>query len=231
MEIVRLNKYLRNSGLGSRRKVEELILEGRIAINGTTQKNLSTSVLPGDVVTLDGKPLKGVEEHVYYLLNKPAGYECTHKSHTNEKIIYDLFPKDPPLFSVGRLDKETTGLLIVTNDGEFANQVIHPSSNIIKEYEASTVEEIEISHLARLKKGGIVEMTEVKPCLVEKLAKHIVKICVKEGKKREVRILVEKAHLTLTHLRRTKIGGLALGDLSLGTYKILTKEEMEKIFQ
>jgi 23S rRNA pseudouridine2605 synthase len=231
MEIMRLNKYLRNCGIGSRRKVEELILNGRVEINGVIQKNLGTQVLPEDHVTLDGKPLVEIKELVYYVLNKPEGHECTHKSHKNEKTIYDLFPKYPPLFSAGRLDKDTTGLIIVTNDGEFANRVIHPSQNIIKEYEASTLEEIQIAHLSRLKKGALVENSEVKPCHVEKLSKHVVRICVKEGKKREVRILVEKAHLTLTHLKRTKIGSLALGDLPLGSYRILMKDEMAKIFQ
>jgi 23S rRNA pseudouridine2605 synthase len=231
MEKVRLNKYLRNAGIGSRRKVEELILEGRVAVNGAIHKDLSTLIGPHDQVTLDGKPLHPIETHVYYLFNKPEGYECTHKAHGNEKIIYDLFPKSPPIFSIGRLDKDTTGLLLLTNDGDFANKVIHPSSNIIKVYEATTAEEIKAVHLQRLKKGAIVEMCEIRPHAVETLRPHLVKISVKEGKKREVRILVKEAGLTLRHLTRTKIGGLDLGDLPLGKYRILTESEMLKIFQ
>ncbi len=231
MEKVRLNKYLRNAGVGSRRKVEELILEGRVSVNGVIQKNLSTLIEPEDMVALDSKPLQAIETLVYYIFNKPEGYHCTHKAHGDEKIIYDLFPKSPPLFSIGRLDKDTTGLLILTNDGEFANKVIHPSSNILKEYEATTAEEIKIEHLNRIKKGAIVEMTEVRPHNVQKLSSHRVKICVKEGKKREVRILVKEAGLSLTHLTRTKIGGLDLGNLPLGEYKILTETEKLKIFQ
>ena len=131
MEKVRINKYLRNCGAGSRRKVEELILNGKVSINGNIIKELGTSVEPGDSVLVNGKEVNMIETLVYYMLNKPKGYLCTHKSHNNELTIYDLFPKSPPLFSIGRLDKDTTGLLLVTNDGDFANLVIHPSSNII----------------------------------------------------------------------------------------------------
>ncbi len=231
MEKLRLNKFLRNCGLGSRRAVEELILAGKVKINGVTTQELGAQVSDSDLVTVNEKPVRATATFVYYILNKPKGYLCTHKSHNgDEPTIYDLFPKSPPLFSIGRLDKDTTGLLIVTNDGDFANKVIHPSSNITKEYIATTYDEILVSHLQRIKEGTVVENTKVTPHLVEKVSSNQVKIVIKEGKKREVRILVWEAGLDLKELTRTRIGGLHIGKLPEGHYRPLTENERLEIF-
>ncbi len=230
MEKVRINKYLRNCGIGSRRKVEDLILKGEVTVNGLISKDLSMLVGKSDTVAVSGKQVTPIETLVYYILNKPKGYECTHKSHNGEPTVYDLLPKSPPLFSVGRLDRETTGLLILTNDGDFANKVIHPSSNVIKTYIAETWDELTISKLQKIKEGTVVEETFIKPHAVEKISATKVQVEVKEGKKREVRILITDAGLSLKALSRTKIGKLTLGRLAEGSYKILLEEEKQQIF-
>lgn len=226
MEKVRLNKFLRNCGVGSRRDVENLILDGQIAINFVTTRELGTQVQDSDIVTLNGKPLSAIETFVYFMLHKPKGFLCSHKRYRDDKLIYDLLPKITPLFSVGRLDKDTTGLLLVTNDGDFANKVIHPSSNITKEYLVTTQEEVTPTHLNLLKKGTWVEETFIQPHLIEKLSETSIKVVVKEGKKREVRILVQDAGLTLLHLKRVKIGNLSLGDLPEGQFIPLSKQSL-----
>lgn len=230
MEKVRINKYLRNCGIASRRKVEELILAGKVSINGAVIKELGTLVDDADIVLVNGQKVSMHQTLIYYILNKPKGYLCTHKSHNNEPTIYNLFPKSIPLFSIGRLDKDTTGLLIVTNDGDFANLVIHPSSDVTKEYVATTIEEVTTFHLKQIIDGTIVEMTHVRPHLVKKLSPHTIKIVVKEGKKREVRILVSNAGLHLATLTRTKIGNLTLTDLPEGHFRPLTERERQLIF-
>jgi 23S rRNA pseudouridine2605 synthase len=230
MEKIRLNKFLRDSGVGSRRKVEEYILQGLVSINGIEVRDLSTKVSNEDEICLKGKKIETIKEKFYYLLNKPKGYHCTQSREHAEKIVYDLMPPDEGLFSVGRLDKDTEGLIIFTNDGDFANKVIHPSSDIKKEYVATTFEEIKIDNLQRIKDGTIIENSFIRPFDVQKMEKRKVKITIKEGKKREVRILLNDAGLKVESLTRVKIGGLTLCNLALGEYKILTSEERDAIF-
>jgi len=133
-------------------------------------------------------------------------------------------------FTVGRLDKDTSGLLIVTNDGEFTNQAIHPSSNIQKEYIAKTNHEITDLHLKTISAGTKIEGTFVKPIKVKKVRKGTLKVIVGEGKKREVRLLIEAAGLEVRELKRVRIGGLVLGNLPLGSWRPMTNKEKELIF-
>ena len=130
---MRLQKYLSLCGVASRRKSEQLINEGRVKVNGNKISEMGYKVNLNDIVELDNKIIKP-ENKIYIILNKPKNVICTHNDKTNRKTIYDIIDYKNKLFSVGRLDKETTGLIILTNDGDFANRVIHPSSNIIKEY-------------------------------------------------------------------------------------------------
>jgi 23S rRNA pseudouridine2605 synthase len=145
--------------------------------------------------------------------------------------VLDLFPpSEKRLFTVGRLDRETEGLLIVTNDGHFANQVIHPSSNVIKEYIVKTVQEITPAHLTSLSEGARVDDKWIRPVAVQKIRRGTFRISVKEGKKHEVRIMAEKANLKILELTRVRIGGLILGSLPLGTFRTLTSEDQQLIF-
>jgi 23S rRNA pseudouridine2605 synthase len=148
------------------------------------------------------------------------------------KLVLDLFQGiDKRLFTVGRLDKDTSGLLIVTNDGGFANRIIHPSSGIQKEYIAKTDKEISADHLKLIAAGTRVEGKWIKPLKVKKVRKGTVKVVVGEGKKREVRHLIEAAGLEVKELKRIRIGGLKLGDLPEGYWRKMTEREKEQIFE
>ena len=226
----RLSKVLAAAGVASRRACEELIFGGRVKVNGQIILIPQTMVDGKEEIIVDDNPIKAVEEKVYYLLNKPKGYICTNRRTKNTKIVLDLFKEeDKRLFTVGRLDKDTQGLLIVTNDGHFANKVMHPSSNILKEYLAKTQDDISDEHLKAISKGTLVEGTYVKPVKVTKVRKGTLKITIAEGKKREVRHLLASAGLDITEFTRIRIGQLLLGTLPLGSFRPLTKREKELV--
>lgn len=224
----RLSKVLAASGVASRRACEELIFKGRVKVNGEVVLLPQTLVnLDKDAVTLDGKSITAEEEKVYYLLNKPAGYVCSTRGGPSTKLVLDLFKdsEERRLFTVGRLDKDTEGLLIVTNDGHFANRVIHPSSNIEKEYLAKTDQEITHEHLVAIGHGTLVEGCFVKPIKVVKVRRGVVKVTLSEGKKHEVRLLLNAAGLKVEELTRIRLGSLVLGPLPVGSWRHLSESE------
>lgn len=228
----RLSKVLAGAGVASRRACEELIFNGRVKVNGSVVLVPQTLVsLEEDTIYVNGQKISQEEKKVYYILNKPKGYTCTNDRENARKIVLDLFEGLPyRLFTVGRLDRDTTGLLIVTNDGLFAQQVIHPSADIAKEYLVKTDKEVFHEHLLSISEGTFVEGTWVKPTRVTKVRKGTLKVVVKEGKKREVRLLVEKCGLNVLELSRIRIGGLHLGPIPLGTWKEITENEKKAIF-
>jgi len=231
MEKKRLSKALAAAGISSRRAAEELIFAGRVQVNGETVKLPQHHVdWNTDRITVDGGTVKAEQKKVYYMLNKPPGYLCTNVRPGKKPIVLDLFPDTERLFTVGRLDRETTGLLLVTNDGHFANRVIHPSSNVIKEYIVKTLQEITAEHLETLSQGARVDEKWVRPVSVHKLRRGTFKICVKEGKKHEVRIIAERAGLKVTELTRVRIGSLLLGPLPLGQFRVLTERDKTLLF-
>lgn len=229
----RLSKALAAAGVASRRAAEELIFDGRIKVNGQVVKVPQTMVdWEKDEILVDEAPLRGEEKKVYFILNKPHGYVCSNTRLGSKKLVIDLFSHlNLRLFTVGRLDRDTTGLLLVTNDGHFTNQVIHPSSNISKEYLVKTSQEITDVHLKDISKGTYIEGSWIKPVRVEKVRKGTLKVVVKEGKKREVRLLVQNAGLDILELSRIRIGGLRLGPIPEGTFRELTEMEKKEIFQ
>lgn len=229
----RLSKALAAAGLASRRACEEIIFEGRVKVNGQVVHVPQTLVSwSEDKITVDEQPLQGEEKKLYYILNKPRGYVCSNTPMGTKKLVIDLFDeRDERLFTVGRLDRDTTGLLIVTNDGHFANKVIHPSSNILKEYIVKTTQEITDVHLKSIAKGTLIEGTWLKPVKVEKIRKGTLRVIVKEGKKREVRLFVQNAGLDILELSRVRIGGLRMGPIPEGTYKEMSETEKKVIFQ
>lgn len=231
MEKLRLAKYLAKCGIAARRKCEDLIVDGQVAVDGKVILKPEHHVDGSETITVNGKKIPPPEEKLYFILNKPKGYHCSPIPKEGAKMVLDLFEKEKKrLFTVGRLDRDTTGLLIVTNDGTFANKVIHPSANIRKEYVVKTVQEVTDIHLKIISKGTVVEETFVRPIKVEKIRKGTLKVVVKEGKKREVRRMVEAADLEILSLKRSRIGGLHLGDLPLGSYRTLSASEREQIF-
>lgn len=229
----RLSKILASCGIASRRACEELIFAGRVKVNDEIVKVPQTLVdLEKDRIEVDGKPIQQEEAKVYYLLNKPKGYICTSKRSEKTKTVLDLFEGESNrLFTVGRLDKDTEGLLLVTNDGHFANRVIHPSSNVVKEYLAKTNQEITHEHLTAISNGALVEGIFVKPIKLEKVRRGSLKVTIGEGKKREVRILLENAGLIVKELKRIRLGNLHLGALPVGCWRALTEREKKAIFE
>lgn len=234
MEITkkRLSKSLAAAGVASRRACETLIFDGHVKVNGTVTLLPQTLVGEEDRITVDDRVISQAEPKVYYIVNKPVGYVCSTKRGQNTKLILDLFEEvDYRLFTVGRLDKQTSGLLLVTNDGHFANRVIHPSSNVHKEYVAKTDSEITAEHLIAIGNGTLVEGTFVKPVSVSKVRRGTLKIIIAEGKKREVRRLLEAVGLTVNELHRVRIGSLTLGTLPIGFWRPMTERDKELIFE
>lgn len=232
MEKKRLSKALAAAGIASRRACEELIFHGRVQVNGETVKIPQTLVdWEKDKISVDGSGIRGEEEKVYYMLNKPTGYICSSVRPGNKPIVLDLFPNaEKRLFTVGRLDKESQGLLLVTNDGHFSNQVIHPRHQITKEYIVKTAQEITPESLSSLIEGARVDDRWVRPVSVSKVRRGTVRISVKEGKKHEVRILAERAGLLVLELKRIRIGGLVLGSLQEGAFRKLTDKDKQLLF-
>ncbi|NGX57681.1 MAG: putative RNA pseudouridine synthase [Chlamydiae bacterium] len=228
----RLSKALAAAGVASRRACEQLIFDGRVSVNGEVTLVPQTLVSwEEDEILVDGKPVSEEESKVYFAINKPKGYVCTNKRLSKRmKLVIDLFDEDRRLFTVGRLDKETEGLILVTNDGHFAQKLIHPSQNIQKEYVAKTDREINPQILEKISNGTVVEGVFVKPTKVEKVRKGTVKVTVSEGKKHEVRMLLENAGLNVQNLKRIRIGHITLGDIAVGNYRNLSQSEIEGVF-
>ncbi len=233
MEKKRLSKALAAAGVASRRACEELIFEGRVKVNGQVVKIPQTLVnWETDRIVVDEVGVSSEQKKVYYMLNKPAGYICTNSRPGRQKIVFDLVPQgNERLFTIGRLDKDTEGLILITNDGHFANDVIHPSSNITKEYVVKTAQEITPEHLETLSQGARVDDKWIRPVSVHKVRRGTFRIIVKEGRKHEVRIIAERAHLKVVELRRVRIGALTLGTLPLGECRVLTAREKELLLE
>ncbi len=170
MDKQRLSKVLAGAGVASRRACEELIFQGTVKVNGQTVKVPQTMVDPKiDRITVRDQPIAQKEDKVYYMLNKPKGFLCSTRGSSQSKLVLDLFMEEGHrLFTAGRLDKDTMGLIIVTNDGHFANQIIHPSANIQKEYLVKTDQEVSHDHLIAISQGTLVEGSFVKPIRIEK---------------------------------------------------------------
>lgn len=228
----RLSKALAKSGIASRRAAEELIFAGMVRVNGETILLPQFQVDPTtDTIEYKNRPIEVKKNFFYYVMNKPKGYLCTHERRTGEKLIYDLFPRTHSrLFTVGRLDKDTTGLLLVTNDGAFAQRIAHPSYNCEKEYLVCCSESITPSHIKKLQRGCLIEGKCAIPKRVEKVHKTGVTITLQEGIKREIRILIKQCNLTLLSLERIRIGKLLLKDLAIGTYREMTPREKACFF-
>lgn len=219
-------KYLAACGLGSRRACESPVKDGRVSVNGKVVTNLATRIDPAaDEVTIDGEPVKP-RELVYYLLNKPAGYTCSRSDAHAEKLVTELVPNDPPVWPVGRLDRETTGLLIVTNDGELTQRLTHPRHEKSKEYIVETEPPFTAKDIAAIRRGVILEDELTVPDRFEELEPGRYKIVIHEGRKRIIKRLVAYFGRQVVTLERTAIDRLRLEDLPPGRYRKLTRNEV-----
>lgn len=234
---IRLQKYLANNGILSRRKAEEAILEGKVKVDGQVITELGTKINPAiNKVEYEGKPVKNEEEKVYVLLNKPIGYVTTVKDQFNRDIVTDLIKEvKVKLLPVGRLDMYTSGALILTNDGDFIYRVTHPKHEIEKTYNVTLRGIIKNAQVEELEKGVKIEDYITKRAKVKILKidneKNIsrIQITIHEGKNRQVRKMCEAVGKKVLALHRAKIGSIDVKDLKIGEWRYLSKKEIEKL--
>ena len=232
----RLQKYLADSGIASRRKCEEFILEGKVEVNGNIVTELGTRVSENDIVKYNGKVVKPVEEKVYILLNKPIGYVTTAKDQFQRDTVLDLVKVNKRIVPVGRLDMYTSGALILTNDGEFVNKLTHPKNEVNKTYNVTLKGIIKEEEIEQLKNGVKIDETYItKPAKVKILKideeKNIsrIQITIHEGKNRQVRKMCEVINKKVLALHRSSIANIEVKDLKVGKWRYLTKKEIENL--
>jgi len=232
--LVRLQKFLADAGVASRRTGERFILEGRVSVNGETVRQLGSKVEPGhDQVAVDGKPVRA-RKLVYVALNKPAGCVCSRQDELNRPTIYELIPREwNTVQSVGRLDYNSEGLIFLTNDGQFALRLTHPRYGVRKKYLA-TVEGEVTREMLHLFKRGVYHEGERLQALAAKVIsgtrdKSVVELELGEGKNREVRRLFESQALTVKKLLRTQVGRIRLGELKPGKWRTLNAAEIKTL--
>ncbi len=226
---MRLAKALAEAGIASRRACEKLIIDGQVVVNCQVVSVPYQGVdWERDRVTVGGQVVRPGVKKRYYAFNKPVGYVCTQARIGQQRILSDLFPDDGErLFSVGRLDRATSGLILVTNDGGFAHQVMHPSFGVVKEYLVKVAQEVSHEHLVAMSQGTALQGVWVKPVAVNKIRRGTFKISLCEGRKHEVREIVYSAGLHLLTLTRIRIGSLVLGSLPEGTFRTLSQDEID----
>ena len=231
MSELRLNKYLSQQGMASRREADKLIAEGLVKVNGKIVTELGIKIDPAiDKVELDSIQMKEDKKLVYIALNKPKGYVCSMKpTREDPQIVTDLIAAHERVYPVGRLDKETTGLLLLTNDGTFVNKIIHPSSESEKEYEVIFAQQIPEGALQKLREGVKLVGEKTLPTQVKKIAPAKIRIILKEGKNRQIRRICQKVGFPVKNLKRIRIKTLELGDLPLGRWRYLSPKEVESL--
>lgn len=239
-EQIRLQKFMANSGIASRRKCEELILKGKVEVNGIKVKELGTKIDPKkDIIKFNNEIINKKEKNIYILLNKPIGYVTTLKDQFDRQSILDLVKVKERVVPVGRLDMYTSGAIILTNDGDFVYKVTHPKHEVEKTYTITVKGIIQNDEVEKLKQGVEIEDKEekykTKPAKVKILktdeAKGISRLEIKihEGKNRQVRKMCEAIGKKVLALHRTKIGNIDVKNLKLGTWRYLKKHEIEKL--
>ena len=233
---MRLQKFLASAGVASRRKAEELILQGKIKVNNKTITELGTKVDPdNDIIEYEEKRIKMQEELVYILLNKPIGYVTTAKDQFQRDSVMDLVKTNKRLVPVGRLDMYTSGALILTNDGDFVYKVTHPKHEIEKTYTVTIRDIVKNEEVEQLRRGVKIEDYITKPARVKILKtdeeKNIsrLEITIHEGKNRQVRKMCEAIGHKVLALHRSKIAGIGVKDIELGKWRYLTDKEIKKI--
>ncbi len=230
---IRLQKYLAQAGIASRRKAEEIILSGRVTVNGEKITQLGVKIEEAkDKVTLDGKIIQQQSQNIYIMLHKPKGYITSAKDQFNRLTVMDLLKGiNQRLVPVGRLDYDTSGLLILTNDGELTYKLTHPKHEVAKVYEALIKGSPSQEEIEAFMGGLIIEDYKTAPAQFEILSgnkyKSKVKITITEGRNRQVRKMCEAINHPVIGLKRIAIGKISLGDLKLAEYRHLTIKELE----
>ena len=235
---MRINKYLATLGIASRRSIDKLIFESKILVNGKIAIQ-GMEVNDTDEIIVNGEKIgnnlkKNSEEKVYFMLNKPLEILSSSSDNRGRKTVVDLIKTNKRIFPIGRLDYMTTGLIILTNDGELFNRLVHPKSEVYKKYCIKFLGEIKKMEIEQLKKGIDLEEGKTLPAKISSVKiennKTSMFISIREGRNRQVRRMIEKFGYKVLSLKREKIGELTLGDLPEGKYRELTKEEIEYLY-
>lgn len=235
MEKIRLQKIIAENGVCSRRKAEDLIRQGRVKVNGRIAK-LGDGAAANDVIAVDGERLRIAKkrEKYYLMLNKPRGYVTTMSDELDRRCVTELLEDFPErVYPVGRLDRNSEGLLLFTNDGKFVNDIMHPSRHVSKTYRVTIRPSVTDEQLVQLSEGVVIDGRKTFPATVEVISQEqgraVLRIVIREGRNRQVRKMCEAVGLEVARLKRTAIGPLKLGMLKPGTYRELTNEELRAI--
>jgi pseudouridine synthase len=229
MSLMRLQKFLSQAGICSRRKGEEYIKAGFVRVNNTVVTELGTKIDPvNDIVEFKGKVVTPENDLVYIALNKPKGY-VTSCSQPGEEIVIDLIDIPQRVYPIGRLDKDSTGLLILTNDGNLHHRLLHPSFDHEKEYDVTVSSPITDGALQNIAGGMPMMGTKTRPAEIIRLSPRRFRIVLKEGKNRQIRRMVRKVGNHVTQLKRLRISNIELGRLKKGTWRYLTEKEIKAL--
>lgn len=231
---MRINKFLAQAGIASRRKAEEFITAGKVKVNGKVVRDLATDIKETDIVVCENQTLHTNENYVYFKLNKPKGYVCTVDDDKKRKTVMELMRGvRTRIFPIGRLDYDSEGLLLFTNDGELANKLTKPSSKVEKTYIVIIEGDITAEEIKKLSAGVDIGDVVTKPCSITVLDKKEnltrLQVIITEGKNRQIRRMFEQINKTITLLKRVQIGEIRLGGLSRGEYSKLSTKEMKFI--
>lgn len=229
---MRLNRFLASAGLGSRRSVEELILSGRVRVNGQVVTNLATQVAPGDAVKVGSKLIRS-DEHLYAVFHKPKKVLCTASDDKDRPTVFEYFPHSwPRVFHVGRLDMNSEGLLIVTNDGDLANALAHPRYKVEKEYEVTLDRPLEPEHREKLLRGVTIEGGRAKAERIEHIGPNQVRMILTQGINRQIhKMMWRVGEYDVKRLVRVRIGPIALQDLAPGRWRLMKKTELSDLLE
>lgn len=230
----RLQKIIAKAGIASRRKAEELIKAGHVQVDGVTVTEMGFVVKKGSVVTYDGKKVDG-ENKVYYLLNKPMKVLSSVSDDRGRRTVIDLIPGNERIYPVGRLDYDTTGVLLLTNDGDFSNELTHPRYHLKKTYDVKINGILAVEQIKALEKGILLDGVMTLPAKVTVTNKNMAKheseftITIMEGKNRQIKRMVESFGLTVLRLHRSRFGFIEVKDLKPGEYRILKPYEVKQL--
>ncbi len=232
-EKIRLQKFMADCGVASRRKCEDLIASGAVYVNGR-KACVGDKVCPDDTVTVHGKPLRTQRQNAYYMLHKPRGYITTMHDEKGRKCVAQLIGDIPErVYPVGRLDRESEGLLLMTNDGNFANLLAHPSSHVPKTYRVTVRSAVTGEQLSALSDGVVIDGKRTLPADVRILDANstgaVLEIVIHEGRNRQIRKMCEAVGLEVARLKRTKVGSVKLGMLKVGSWRRLTDTEVRSL--
>ena len=226
---MRINKYISEAGKASRRGADKLITEGRVTINGKIA-NIGDQVNPGDDVKVSGAPVRVARNNVYIALNKPVGITSTTEKGVKGNIV-DLVNHPLRIFNIGRLDKDSDGLILLTNDGDIVNEILRAENQHEKEYIVTVDRPISEDFLKQMSEGVKILGTKTLPCKVEQVSKYVFQITLTQGLNRQIRRMCEALGYEVYRLQRTRIMNIQLGNLPVGQWRDLSKKEKTRLFQ